>query len=259
MYKNRLKCLLNRGEAVIGPFLKSVDPMIIEICGIAGFDFAIIDCEHGPLWIETAQNMIRAAEARGITPVVRVTENSPELIMRALDIGAHAVQIPQISTADDAKRAVLSAKYYPQGQRGLCRYVRAADYSNMDKAEYFRQANEQSMVIIHIEGIESINNLPEILNVENVDVIFLGPYDLSQSCGVPGDVRNPAVVEKMKRSVELANSKGIAVGTFVDNMEDGYFWMDNGVKYISYSVDSGIFLDASKQIVNEFRNYKNKG
>jgi 4-hydroxy-2-oxoheptanedioate aldolase len=255
MFKNKLKRMINEGKSVIGPFLKSTDPMIIEICGIAGFDFAIIDCEHGPLWIETAQNMVRAAEVRGITPVVRVTENSPELIMRVLDIGAHAVQIPQICTADDARNAVISAKYYPEGQRGLCRYVRAADYSNMDKVEYFKKANEESMIIIHIEGVEGIGNLPEILNVDNIDIIFLGPYDLSQSCGVPGDVRNPAVVDKMKESVRLASEKGVVVGTFVDNMEDAYFWMDNGVKYISYSVDAGIFLNASQNIVNSFRNY----
>jgi len=150
MYKNNLKNMICNGNTAIGPFLKSTDPMIMEICGIAGFDFAIIDLEHGPLWIETAQNLVRAAEARGITPVVRVTENSPELIMRALDIGAHGVQIPQISSAADSISAVSASKYYPNGQRGVCRYVRAADYSNMDKYEYFKSANEQTMVIVQV-------------------------------------------------------------------------------------------------------------
>ena len=166
---------LSRGEYVIGPFLKLSDPSIVEISALAGFDFVIIDLEHGPISFETAQNLIRAAELRGITPVVRIAKNEPELILRALDIGAAGVQVPQISTSKDAEQAVKAGKFHPEGERGVCRFVRAAEYSAMEKNKYFAGANKKTFSVLHIEGIEGIENLPEILEVEGIDIIFLGP------------------------------------------------------------------------------------
>ena len=117
---NKLKKNLQSGKVVIGPFLKLADPAIVEIAGLAGFDFVIIDTEHGTISFETAQNLIRSAEIAGITPIIRVSENSPALILRSLDIGAQGVQVPQVSTKDDAVRAVEATKFFPQGSRGVC-------------------------------------------------------------------------------------------------------------------------------------------
>ena len=111
-------------------------------------------------------------------------------------------------------------------------------------------SNERTMVLVHIEGLEGINNLDEILDVKGLDVIFLGPYDLSQSCGVPGDVTNPIVVEKMKEAVKKAAAKGGKVGTFVESAENAKFWRNQGVLYIAYSVDCGIYFNACKNIVD---------
>lgn len=244
---------LSRGEYVIGPFLKLSDPSIVEISALAGFDFVIIDLEHGPISFETAQNLIRAAELRGITPVVRIAKNEPELILRALDIGAAGVQVPQISTSKDAEQAVKAGKFHPEGERGVCRFVRAAEYSAMEKNKYFAGANKKTFSVLHIEGIEGIENLPEILEVEGIDIIFLGPYDLSQSCGVPGEIDHPDVTEKMRYAVELAGSCGTVVGTFVENAESALRWHDIGVGYISYSVDVGIYYEACKIAVDGIR------
>jgi len=253
MRKNSLKEKLFSGETTYGPFLKLSDPAIVEISGHAGFDFVIIDTEHGPLSIETAQNLVRAAESANITPIIRVTENNPALILRALDIGAQGVQVPQITNKSDAEKAVQAAKYHPQGDRGVCKYVRAAHYSSTNPFEYFKKANEETLVIVHIEGLEGINNLPEILKVKDLDIVFLGPYDLSQSCGVPGQVEHPKVVEKMRYAVELARSENKIVGTFVDSVEAGKKWMALGVQYISYSVDVGIFYQTCSGIVSQFK------
>jgi len=152
----------------------------------AGFDFVIIDAEHGPISIQSAQNMIRAAETANITPIIRVANNDEDLILRALDIGAQGIEIPQINSKSQAIKAVRSVKYAPQGERGVCRYVRAANYSSMDKYEYFKSANNETIIIAHIEGVKGINNLDEILSVPDMYVIFIGPYDLSQSLGIPG-------------------------------------------------------------------------
>ena len=254
MKKNNLKKALQDGKVVFGPFLKFTDPAVVEIMGFAGFDFVIIDEEHGPISIESAQNMIRATESVNITPIIRVGNNDEALILRALDIGAQGVEIPQINSKSDAVRAVKSVKYSPQGERGVCRYVRAANYSSIDKFEYFKSANSETMIIAHIEGVEGINNLDEILSVSGIDVIFIGPYDLSQSLGIPGEVNHPLVTEKMKEVVSKCKENKIAVGTFADDLETAKSWISLGVQYMAFSVDVGILYEASKNIINRLKN-----
>ena len=253
MEKNNLKEVLKEGKNVFGPFMKLTDPAVVEIMGFAGFDFVIIDAEHGPISMQNAQNMIRAAESVNITPIIRVGSNDEALILRALDIGAQGIEIPQINSKPDAVRVVKSVKYSPQGERGVCRYVRAANYSSMDKFKYFKSANKETMIIAHIEGVEGINNLDEILSVSGIDVIFIGPYDLSQSLGIPGQVNDPLVVEKMKEVVLKCMQNKVAVGTFADDVETAKSWVSLGVQYMSFSVDVGILYNASKNIVGKLK------
>ena len=252
---NILKKALEEGKTVFGPFCKILDPAVAELAALAGFDFVIIDMEHGPYTIETVQQMLRAAESRGITAVVRVTKNSETSILRVLDIGAQCIQVPQISTAKDAEKVVKSAMFHPKGERGMCRYVRAGDYTAIDKAEHFGRANESILTIIHIEGVEGLENLPSILRCDGIDVIFLGPYDLSQSCGVPGQVHHEKVVKRMEEAVALARKSGKVVGTFVESVEDAKKWAEIGVQYISYAVDTGLILNAFKNITTGLTNH----
>ena len=198
--------------------------------------------------------MIRAAEAAGITPIVRVDKNEETSILRVLDIGAHGVEIPQINCKGDAIRAVNSVKYSPQGFRGVCRYVRAANYSSMDKFQYFELANKETMIIAHIEGIKGIDNLDEILSVNDIDVIFIGPYDLSQSLGIPGKVNDPLVEQKMTEVITKCRKNDIAVGTFADDIETAKFWVSLGVQYMSFSVDVGILCNSCSGILDELKN-----
>lgn len=251
MKVNILKKALEEGKTVFGPFCKMLDPTVVELAALAGFDFVIIDMEHGPYSIETVQQMLRAAEARGISAVVRVPENSETSILRVLDVGAKCIQVPQISTAEDAGKVVKSAMFHPKGERGMCRYVRAGDYTAIDKAEHFGTANESILTIIHIEGVKGLENLPSILSCDGIDVIFLGPYDLSQSCGVPGQVHHEKVVNRMEEAVALARKSGKVVGTFVESVEDAKKWEKIGVQYISYAVDTGLILNAFKKITQD--------
>ncbi|MBA7498420.1 5-keto-4-deoxy-D-glucarate aldolase [subsurface metagenome] len=257
MRKNNLKIALKEGRVVFGPFMKFTDPAAVEIMGFAGFNFVIIDEEHGPISLESAQNMVRAAESVNIATVIRVGNNEEALILRALDIGAQGIEIPQINSKSDAIKAVKSVKYSPQGERGVCRYIRAANYSSMDKFEYFKSANKETMIIAHIEGVGGINNLNEILSVPGIDVIFIGPYDLSQSLGVPGEVNNSLVTEKMKEVVLKCKKNKVAVGTFTDDIKTAKFWVSLGIQYIAFSVDVGILYQAGKNIINDLRKIKN--
>ena len=254
MKTNNLKKALKEGKTVFGPFLKFTDPAAVEVMGFAGFDFVIIDEEHGPISMQSAQNMIRAAESVNITPVIRVGSNDEALILRALDIGAQGIEIPQINKKSDAIQVVKSVKYSPQGERGVCRYVRASNYSSMDKFEYFKCANRETMIIAHIEGAEGIKNLDEILTVAGIDVIFIGPYDLSQSLGIPGEVNHPLVIEKMQEVVSKCKENNIVVGTFADDIKTAKSWVSLGVKYMSFSVDVGILYETSKNIVDHLVN-----
>lgn len=232
----------------VGPFSKSSDPSIIECMGLAGFDFLVIDLEHSPNTIESAQNLIRAASLHKMTPIIRVGENNESLISKVLDIGAQGVQVPQIGNKEDAIKVVEAAKFSPLGMRGVCRYVRSAGFSSMDKNIYFKESNENTLVILQIEGKEGIENLDSILEVDGVDIIFIGPYDLSQSLGVPGQINHPKVMDAMKNVVNKAKLENKIVGTFIETLEDLKMWKELGVLYLSYKVDVGIFFDACYSI-----------
>ncbi|MFQ5795744.1 MAG: HpcH/HpaI aldolase/citrate lyase family protein [Candidatus Bipolaricaulia bacterium] len=250
---NRVKEALEAGKTVIGPFMKLTDPAAVEIIGHAGFDFVIIDAEHGPISMESTQNMVRAAQCVGITPIIRVRDNDPTLILRALDIGAGGVEVPQINKKAAAEALVSAAKFAPEGSRGVCRFVRAARYSARPREAYFKGANVETITIAHLEGIEAIENMEGILSVDGLDVAFIGPYDLSQSMGIPGKVQDPAVVSKMEEVVQAAKRLGKVVGTFVDDVPTAKRWLAAGVQYISFSVDVGIFYDACARAVAELR------
>lgn len=242
---------LNRDECVYGIFMKTGDPMFVEAASLGGFDYVILDTEHGPVSIENQQNNIRAAEARGAVPIIRLKDSGENTVGKALDIGAHGIQVPQINSAKDAEKVVKFAKFYPYGMRGVCRFVRAADYSAMDRYAYFEDS-KNLLIILQLEGVQAIENLVEILEVDGVDILFIGPYDLSQSLGIPGQVNNPKVVQEMKKIVAKAKKKNKVIGTFVDTPQDLVMWRDLGVKYLSYSVDVGIFLDACRDLNRSF-------
>lgn len=252
----KFKGKLDAGQAVFGSFMKTCDPAFVEAAGWAGMDFAILDMEHGPVSLENMQNNIRGAQVAGILPVVRVPAITEEAIGKALDIGAAAVEIPQITNAEQARAAVKIAKFYPSGERGMCRFVRAAKYAVTPGREYFAQANE-TLVIAQLEGTEAMANMDEIFQVEGIDIAFIGPYDLSQSLGLPGQTTHPKVVEEMKKIIASAKKHGVVVGTFTDSDETMKMWIDAGVQYISYSVDVGIFADSCKYLMDMFHKYTN--
>jgi 4-hydroxy-2-oxoheptanedioate aldolase len=239
-------------ETVLGLFSKTSDAAFIEAMGYGGFDFVIIDLEHGPNNLQTAQNLIRASEVSGIFPIVRVKEDNYSIIGDVLDIGALGIQVPQVNNAEVAYEVMKRAKFFPMGMRGVCGFVRAANYSSMNKFQYFKDSNE-TVVILQLEGKEGLEAIDSIIDVKGIDVVFIGPYDLSQSLGLPGQVDHPTVLEKMKQVNKKCLKKGIAVGTFVDTIENAKRWKALGVSYIAYSVDVGIFLDKCAEVMKSLK------
>jgi 4-hydroxy-2-oxoheptanedioate aldolase len=245
-----LREMWKHGTPTFGPFVGLNAPGICEIIGHAGFDYCIIDLEHGAIDLETAENMIRGANAAEIPPIIRVAVNKKELIGQALDLGAAGVHIPTISTAEDAQEAVWAAKFSPLGRRGVHPAVRAARYS-ADRGVYFDKANRETLVIMAIEGTEGINNLSKILQIKGIDAVFVGPYDLSQSLGVIGQVTHPKVIEKIREIVSLSKKSGVAVGLYTDTAEVAKEWVKQGVLYCCVGIDTAILYNACNNLVKQ--------
>jgi 4-hydroxy-2-oxoheptanedioate aldolase len=245
-----------KNEPVFGVFSKTTDTAIIECIGYAGFDYVILDLEHGPNSVSNLQNLITASEVSGILPIVRVKEEFPALIGSVLDIGAAGVQIPQIRNSEDAKKAIEASRFYPSGNRGVCRFVRAANYSSMDKNEYFKAANN-TILILQLEGEEALSNIDSIIEIQGYDIIFIGPYDLSQSLGLTGQVNHPRVIEKIKEIVDKVSKKNIILGIFIETKEEASNWVKLGVRYISYNVDVGLFYSHLKSEIDQLRKFIN--
>ncbi len=249
----KFKKKLEDGIPVYGPFLKTSDPAFVEATGYAGFDFAILDMEHGPNSLQSMQNLVRGALIAGLLPVIRVRDRQPESISQALDIGALGVQIPQVSSAKEVIEIIEAAKFAPEGKRGVCRFVRAAGYSSIPASVYFREAND-ALVIVQIEGKVALENIDEIFSQKGVDIYFIGPYDLSQALGVPGEIRHPEVLRIIREIINKAKEKKCTVGLFTDTIESGIEWKKLGVGYISYSVDVGIYYSACRNILEKLTN-----
>lgn len=238
MRTNMTKAKLKAGETVFGCFVRYADPGIVEVLGYQGLDFMVFDAEHGALGPRDCENMVRAAELRGVTPIVRVTTNQQPVILRFLDTGAQGVQVPWVSSGAEAEMAVRSVKYRPRGIRGLAG-VRAADYAQtVPFGEYVQQANAETLVVIQIETVEAVERLEEIVQVDDVDVFFIGPTDLSHSFGFPGQLRHPTVQEAMDRIAATVGRSNAALGTFVGDAAAAREWRERGARYIVVGLES---------------------
>jgi 4-hydroxy-2-oxoheptanedioate aldolase len=250
---NELKRKLARGEVVLGPFITLNCPDLVEIAGLAGFDFCIIDTEHGPGDPESIQHLLRAAELRGMTPIVRITNPEATTVLRTLDVGAAGIQVPQVNSRKAAEDVVRYAKYFPKGERGAC-LTRSSRYGFVKGvAEYFEEANNETMVIVHCENKQGLESLDEIASVDGVDVVFVGPYDLSQSFGIPGQIYHPVMVEAVAKALASAKRAGKPAGIFVGSVEEAKARIEQGFTYVSYNTDALIMAEVFKNIVTGVR------
>jgi 2-keto-3-deoxy-L-rhamnonate aldolase RhmA len=232
MKQNRMKEKLRAGEPVYGVSVMIPSPQIVEMVGAAGFDWVLLDCEHGTLTLESVELMAMAAEACGITAIARPVTRSPEHILQVLDRGVMGVQVPHVNTAEDARQVVASVKYHPLGQRGLAAGTRAAVYdSHGTLADYVKAANDATLIAIQLEEESAIRNIDELLKVDDIDVFFIGPSDLSQSMGHPGNPKAPAVADAINGSFRKMVAAGRTPGTpaVAENVRDV---LGKGVRYI---------------------------
>ena len=197
MRTNSTKAKLNNGETVFGAIISRHAPDLVEIFGAIGYDFVMIDCEHGPMNLDQVEHMVRAAEAYGITPITRIPDHSDSTILRFLDRGVQGLIVPHVNTGGEAEAIARAARYYPDGHRGVGG-GRAHNYGvGISRDESTRWINAETLVIPMIEETEAVENLDAILAVPGVDVLHVASGDLGQSMGNPG----PAAVRQLMGEV----------------------------------------------------------
>jgi 4-hydroxy-2-oxoheptanedioate aldolase len=227
-----MKAKLKAGEPVFGASVMFPSPQVVEMLGAFGFDWVLLDCEHGALTPDSVEVMAMAAQASGMTAIARPATRSADHILQVLDRGVMGVQVPHVNTAADAREVVEAVKYHPLGRRGLAAGTRAAIYdAHGTMADYVRAANEATLIAIQLEERAAIENLDELLQVPDVDVFFIGPSDLSQSMGHPGNPRAQPVAEAINRSFERIVAAGRIPGSpaTADNVRTV---LGQGVRYI---------------------------
>jgi 4-hydroxy-2-oxoheptanedioate aldolase len=225
-------------EWLCGTFLNLGSPMTIEIAGLAGFDWILIDHEHGPGGEDTLLHQLHAASATPAFPVVRIAANETPRCKRALDMGASGVMAPYVSTAAEARAAVAAVRYPPHGIRGVAKFNRGAGFGG-DFEEYYLHGHERLLTVVQIETPEAIANIDEIAAVDGADVLFVGPTDLSYNMGIRDQLESPAFIEAAKKVSDAAKKHGKAAGVLVHIPALVPKFRDLGYTFVALGSDGG--------------------
>lgn len=239
------------GTVVTGIILFSGSPMVLELAAAAGVDFVIVDMEHSPVDLELCGHLMRAADAAGIAPVVRVPEVDPTLIKKVLNLGAAGIAVPH-ATLENCQAALRAVRYAPEGERGACPIVRSAGYAPGDWRTYARAANRRALVIPLLEDKETIECFDALCAVDGLEVFFIGPTDLSIALDVPGATFDePKMSAALDSVVRSARARGKQVMTTIGNRLDpdyGRAIVERGVRYIVLGTDGHLFLDVCRRM-----------
>ena len=251
MLENKLKMALANGETAYGCVTPYREGSIVELIGLGGFDFVVFDGEHGTIEPYDVENLARAAEVRGITSIARVTTNQPQIILRFLDTGIHGVHVPWMNTVAEVEAAVRSIKYGPRGIRGLAA-PRASDWGLERPSVYTARANRETMAIIHIETAEAVDAAADFAAIDDVDVLFIGPTDLSHSLGHPGDLAHPEVAPALERAAEAELASGKVLGIYAGTPEFANEWRSRGARYLVTGIN-GFMKNGLKGYIEKVR------
>jgi len=249
---NNTKRRLAAGETVVGCFLRYPVGTLAEFMALGGWDFLVFDAEHGALQPRDLEDLSRACELHEVTPIVRVTANEPSTILRFLDAGAHGMHVPWVDSAAAAEAAVQAAKYEPRGSRGLAATRSAGFGMQAPIGDYVRQSNLETLVVVQVESAEGVANVEELVAVDGVDVIFIGPTDLSHSLGHVGNPSHPEVQAAMERIAEVVIASDKDLGIFVGTPTDAVAWRDRGARYLLTGLEP-LLLGSTKNYLETVR------
>ena len=252
MRANMVRQKLVRGEVVMGMMHFTASPMLVEVMASAGLDFFIIDLEHSPIDLEMVAHLVRAGDAAGISPLLRIPGVDPGLVKKVLNLGVQGIVLPH-GTEKSCAELLRAVRYEPEGLRGSCPAIRQANYGEPKNWKEFQdQANREILIIPLIEDPAMLDNFESLAATPGLDVFFLGPFDFSVAAGVPGaSFDNPIMAGAIDRMVAIARKHGKYVMTSVGDRIDtkvGQGLLRQGVRMISYSADALVFRRACMEI-----------
>ena len=245
-----LQTLLRSGETVLGTWTQIAAPELVDLIGLNGFHFTIIDCQHAPFGIETAEHLARAADANDIAVALRVSRNDPVEIMKALDAGIRHVVVPNVESGADAARAVAATRFGPHGLRGACPCCRSGGHFIRNWRDYVEAEEARTGAIALVETVAGYRNIGEICAVPGLAGLMVGPFDLSVSMGLHGDWRDPSVTRAVSEIVDAASAAGIPVlmpvfaPTHAECRELVERWRDRGLSCFVIGSDKIIVAEA---------------
>ena len=211
MRENRVRRILQSGGLALGTHVGGIaDPQIVEIIGLAGFDAAFIDMEHTSFDLRDVQLMVLAAERVGITPIVRTPGFDPAFILRLLDMGVQGIQVPHINDAAAAREAVKAVRYAPLGDRGMAGASRASEYGKVSMKEHMEQSNREITLAVMVEDLPALDEIDAIASTEGIDIVAVGPSDMSRALGVSGMPNHSKLVDTVQRVADAVRKGGIA-------------------------------------------------
>ncbi|MFB3881043.1 MAG: HpcH/HpaI aldolase/citrate lyase family protein [Armatimonadota bacterium] len=244
-----------KGEIVSGTWLNLGSSITAEIAGLAGFDWVVVDLEHGAGGHDSALHQLQAISATPAAPIVRVAWNEAPRVKRVLDLGAAGAVIPWITSAEEAKQAVAAMRYPPQGIRGAASMTRAADFGAKQK-EYLATANEKLLTVAQIETERTLANLDGIAAVDGVDVLFVGPFDLSLSMGIPTQYADPRFRSALAQVVAAARKHHKAPGILLSKPDQLEQTVADGFTFIGLGSDGGVLAEGMRSIAGAFGKYR---
>jgi 4-hydroxy-2-oxoheptanedioate aldolase len=243
----KLKERIKKGEAVNGCWLNLGSSLTAEIVGTAGFDWVLIDLEHGAGNEKDVLSQLQALEHSNTAAIVRIESAERQRIHRVLDVGAEGVMCPHINNLDEAKMVVSGLRYPPEGTRGVAKMVRATGFGK-NFAEYSSSANENIVGIAQIETIEALDHLDEIATLDGIDVLFIGPADLTMALGIFGQLDHQLFTDAVKATVNAAQKAGKATGILLFNPDDYNTWHQLGIRMIACGADATFVADGARNM-----------
>ena len=240
MASTSLKERIHRGEMVLGTIMPLPSPEAAEIAGLAGYDCLLLDMEHGSVTVDILEDLVRACRAVNVVPLARVPEDHPKTILRALDVGCLGVMVPQVETPAQAAAAVAATKYAPAGTRSLAGATAAAWWGNVPMPDHVTASNAATMSILQIETRRGLEAVEAIARTPGVDVLFIGPSDLSQSLGHPGAPAHPDVQAAIRRIIQAGRAAGVPVGILALTPDD---------VRVYHALGATVFLDSLPRLL----------
>lgn len=255
--QNKLLKTIQEKQYAIGTFLGVSTPQIVEGISYSGLDFFVIDSEHGTYDLTGVSDMIRAADSKGVCPIVRVSDPSHREIQHAVDNGAEAVIIPLLRKLEDFHKVVELGKFTPLGYRGYAK-GRGSGFGNDGWAagtpeEYMKRSNEKVLMIPQCETVEALENIEEIVKINGIDGIFVGPFDLSICMGIPTQFDSPAFQAAVDRILNACKKAGKLSMIYTSTPDEAKFYLSKGFDAVSNSLDAIIFSDAYRAIADAIR------